>query len=440
MALPVGAMRNYRNLSRMALLACGLLLGLTQAHATLRIVGSLSNFDVWDDEPGDCDGFEIEVHGKTAADIWHTYNYSRFGAPTVTTVGTGPSAYALIKYHSDTVLMHQGDMTHFGVSINGAYDPNAIIRRWIKRVVVGSTVTHQVIPNDVPTHAPEMVTTNGGLTALRDTITNNEPDDGRTFWVLPYVSSTTFGVRLEDLMRDNPLVTGSTPVGDGPSGLDPVQIDPQDKWFLDDDQLEPEVTGILWYKVYRDIYNPIDNSHTPGALITVVMDGARVTASGGRTVTGQIQANDLSHSIADKVVVISFFQGANFVALGNAALDASGTYTMDTVIPPGTYTAVAHLGRPWLDRKATVTVSGTTITMPTLALKNGDVNGDGVVNLGDFSKLSQFYGRRNTTAGWATRDDSGVSPSMCDLTDDGRVNLSDFSALSTGYGARNDTP
>lgn len=336
--------------------------------------------------------------------------------------------------------MHAGEVTHFGVSINGAYDPNAIVRRWMKRVVVNNTVTHQVIPNDVPTHAPEMVTTDGGFTALRDTITNNEPDGGRTFWIMPYVSSTTFGVRLEDLMRDNPLVTGSTPVGDGPSGLDPVQIDPQDKWFLDDDQLEPEVTGILWYKVYRDIYNPIDNSHTPGALITVVMDGARVTASGGRTVTGQIQANDLSHSIAGKVVVVSFFQGANFVALGNAAIDATGTYTMDTVIPPGTYTAVAHLGRPWLDRKATVTVSGTTITMPTLALKNGDINGDGVVNLGDFSKLSQFYGRRSTTAGWATRDDSGVSPSMCDLTDDGNVNLSDFSALSTGYGARNDTP
>lgn len=157
-------------------------------------------------------------------------------------------------------------------------------------------------------------------------------------------------------------------------------------------------------------------------------------------VTGRLQLNDLSTGPAGYAATIKFYSGTTLVATSNATLDGTGAYTVTPVLPNGTYTVIASVGAPWLDRKTTVTVTGTNVTVPLIALRNGDVNGDGRVNLADFSKLSSYYGRTSAGAGWTTLDAQGVSPSMADLTKDGRVNLSDFSALSSGYGATNDTP
>ena len=46
--------------------------------------GDLNNFDVFNDTGQDCHGFEIELDGIHGADITYTYDWSHYGAPTIT--------------------------------------------------------------------------------------------------------------------------------------------------------------------------------------------------------------------------------------------------------------------------------------------------------------------------------------------------------------------
>lgn len=82
-------------------------------------------------------------------------------------------------------------------------------------------------------------------------------------------------------------------------------------------------------------------------------------------------------------------------------------------------TRMAH----WIRSFGTTGASGNAIV--NLSLTNGDVSGDGSINLVDFSQLSTAYGSQPHKANWNE---------MADLNGDGRVNLTDFSILSSNYG------
>lgn len=62
---------------------------LVDDHAMLRaglrlLIGGLGNFDVPNNEGGDCNEFEIELEGPHPEDVYHTYHNPNYGSPTIT--------------------------------------------------------------------------------------------------------------------------------------------------------------------------------------------------------------------------------------------------------------------------------------------------------------------------------------------------------------------
>lgn len=105
-------------------------------------------------------------------------------------------------------------------------------------------------------------------------------------------------------------------------------------------------------------------------------------------------------------------------------LDSSGNFQMATGLPAGTYdfaVKASHWLRVTLQNQ---TLSGGGTSGLIYSLKNGDVNGDNAVTLGDFAQLRAAYGTE--TSGPA------------DLNGDGFVTLGDFAALRANYGFQGD--
>ena len=279
-----------------AFLCFGLFMPSARAHAAgLRIVGALSNFDCREDDPDDAEGFEIEIEGIHKEDVTGTWTNSVFGAPTVTTGGTANAPTALIRYYSNTRVVHSGDVTHFGVTLSTFSNAGTVSRRWL---IKPTTVRPNPLPAPVslPSHSSEVVSTSG-VSAIRDSLHNDSPDGGDVFWIVPYINTIKRKVKLDELMTDNTVVSTSIALGDGPDGKTPVRMDPNDTWKNDDavgsDDIE---SGVLSYDVYADVIT-YDASgadiHTAGALIATVMDA---------TVTGTTAVVPASMTLSDSSV------------------------------------------------------------------------------------------------------------------------------------------
>lgn len=259
---------HYLRLLLLAALSVMLLSIQAQAQSDLRIYGSLSNFDCYNDSDNECEGFEIEIEDIHKEDVIHTYAGSAFGAPTVTDISTSTKDITLVRYHSTTATVQPGRYTHFGVTISGSKSPGAIRRRWLPK----GPVPPKPVP--LPRHQALLVNI-GGQEVVRNAIINDQPDGGITFWILPFANRVPRTVELEELMTDNPLVTDSIPLGGGPDGLDPERLDPGDVWYNDDAPgTEGTESDICSYEVYEDVvtYPGGVETHAPGRLLATIMD------------------------------------------------------------------------------------------------------------------------------------------------------------------------
>lgn len=238
---------------------------------SLNILGGLSNFDVWNDDLNDACGFEIELHGVDSSAVRYTYNWSAFGAPTVTSTTFGGQPGTLVRYYSDTTTVAPHSYTHFGVTLNHQFDQNSLVRKWLYRQSNNVIIRENVV---LPEWHSELVTLPDGSQAVRDGVFNPAPDvDGSPiFFVDIYNHSAEREVGLDELMQDDPTFTGATFWGR-------EQLDPQNFWY--DDDIVPEGSGlrtdIFSYKVYASM----DVNGTPEAdesrLLAVIMNGT-VTA------------------------------------------------------------------------------------------------------------------------------------------------------------------
>lgn len=248
-----------------------LLVAIASQAPALNIRGALSNFDVWNDDSRDSCGFEIEIHGGSSSDVFHTYNYSAFGAPTVTDTSFNGQAGVLIRYYSETARVNQGMYTHFGVSLNRLFDQGSIIRNWL----YPGASQNQVIkkPTVLPEWHSELVTLSDGSQAIRDGVFNPAPDldTSPIFFVDIYNNARDREITLEELMQDDPTFTGAEYWGR-------EQLDPQNFWYDDDLASESgEHSDIFSYKVYgsQEVNGQIEADTS--RLLAVIMNGT-VTA------------------------------------------------------------------------------------------------------------------------------------------------------------------
>lgn len=86
-------------------------------------------------------------------------------------------------------------------------------------------------------------------------------------------------------------------------------------------------------------------------------------------------------------------------------------------------------GGTWLAKRLPIPSSGGDVDLGTVALANGDVNGDNTVNIADFLALRTAFGSTEGTENW--------NPNA-DLNRDGSVNIVDFLVLRKGFGQSGD--
>lgn len=333
-------MKHLRNFA-IGLLFAALLLGTAVRSAraqSLFIVGALSNFDCYNTTPTDCEGFEIEIEGIHKEQVLHTWAYSIFGAPTVTDGGTAAAPSAIVRYHSNTVVLHSGGVTHFGVTLSYYTVAGTVLRRWIPAVTL-NVPNPAPIPYVLPTHQAQLTTINS-VDNVHDAITNDTPDGVTILWVLPFSNKISGRhVSLEELMPNNPVVTNAVPAGSGPNHDLPIMLTPGMTYTNDElPTKEDTASGILWFNVYADVVTGQrgKTAHQPGALIGRVMD-ATITVISGAT-PGSIALSDAfvygTQDVIGKVTLAGgALAGGTTVTLSadnpNVSLPASVTVTVN---------------------------------------------------------------------------------------------------------------
>lgn len=203
------------------------------------VYGPLDNFDVVNDTGHDECGFEIEIEGVHAADIYRTFDapYIRYGTPSLIDTPTGvivhyqgtwdsasqtwlqktpPAAPGYVPADDSCWTLGLGaaydasGCEHFGVS--QTTQPTATRYRWLDCHPDGSVSPGPEIglPTPVWTVTPPVVA--GDPPVVRAEIAIPNPDGGlygEPYWVKVYKTEAEDPIELEQLLLDDPLVAGA---------------------------------------------------------------------------------------------------------------------------------------------------------------------------------------------------------------------------------------
>jgi hypothetical protein len=207
----------------------------------------------------------------------------------------------------------------------------------------------------------------------------------------------------------------------------------------------------LFHHSSMDAFSEVRFTHTrgdPGNWINVRPGSVSGTISGVTISRMEMDVRTIQHVghvPADRaavrgVVSREFYDGAapggatirwwlyqpgtvNVADSGSLDVGPDGAYEILTSAPAGTYDFAVR-GATWLRAARTSVVLGPVFTRHDFSLRNGDVNGDNLVDAQDFLVLAAAY-------------DSALNGSAyvpgADLDKDGHVNLADFLTLAANY-------
>lgn len=203
------------------------------------VYGPLDNFDVVNDTGGDTCGFEIELEGVQASDIYRTFEAPniRYGPPDVTNTATGvriryqgtwdaasrtflqktpPAAPGYVPADDSCWTLGLGaayenaGCEHFGVS--QTTQPTATHYRWLRCNADGTLTPLPEIPLVAPVWSvtPPARPADPPIVRAEFQIPNPEGDAyGPAFWVKIYKTEAEDPIELDQLLLDDPLVAGA---------------------------------------------------------------------------------------------------------------------------------------------------------------------------------------------------------------------------------------
>lgn len=151
----------------------------------------------------------------------------------------------------------------------------------------------------------------------------------------------------------------------------------------------------------------------------------------GQLLSGHVALSQYTGDVTQPALMVEILDSGNNVVQSTPLhLDASGNFQMNSFVVPGTYN-VRIKGTNRFLRKlitgVTFTVAGASGLSATL--RNGDVDGNNSVGLGDFSQLKLAFGSVPGDANWNAN---------ADLDGNGSVGLGDFAILKANFGAIGD--
>ena len=204
--------------------------------ASASVYGPLDNFDVVNDTGHDTCGFEIEIEGVHASEIYRTFDapYIRYATPALVDTPTGvivryrggwdpatqtwlqktpPAAPGYVPAYDSCWTLGLGaaydasGCEHFGVS--QSTQPTATRYRWLECSADGSVVPGPEVglPKPVWTVTPPALPADPPIVRAEIAIPNPEGGDyGEPYWVKIYKSEDPDPIELEQLLLDDPLV------------------------------------------------------------------------------------------------------------------------------------------------------------------------------------------------------------------------------------------
>lgn len=221
-----------------------LLLTASGAGASPTTIGTIDNFDVYNNTGQTGRGFEIELEGISSSDVYYTFGgpYSRYGDPKVVPTGTGvvvryASPYSGGAFSTGTALPPPGSGSasghdcysggpigdyngsgceHFGVSLGKAATKTTY--RWLvadpatpgNLVPDGGTVS---LPAPVVTITPPAAPADPPVVQAivqappaPDTPPGGEPQWGDAIWVKVFKIETSDEIELDDLLLGAPVI------------------------------------------------------------------------------------------------------------------------------------------------------------------------------------------------------------------------------------------
>lgn len=155
----------------------------------------------------------------------------------------------------------------------------------------------------------------------------------------------------------------------------------------------------------------------------------------GQTLSGQVGLQDyLGAAEGWRVAFELRDSGGAVVDSWMQKLGADGAFVRSTAkyLAPGTYSLRAKGGH-WLAQSVQVQVSSTGSSGLSLALPNGDIDGDNAVTVFDYNVLSEYFDKGDSDADWTTVGPNGWAPVDADLDGDGTVTVFDYNVLSTNF-------
>jgi hypothetical protein len=129
----------------------------------------------------------------------------------------------------------------------------------------------------------------------------------------------------------------------------------------------------------------------------------------------------------------------NIVDTQTLTLDASGNASFQTLYSGDGMFQLYIKASHWLTKAVPLNLGPATATV-TATLTNGDVDGDNLVSILDYLKVSAYYELDSSASNWNTPDSDGVKPSSADLDGDGVVSILDYIIVSTNYELAGDDP
>lgn len=198
------------------------------AHASTPVIlGTLSNFDVYNHTGGDMEGFEVDLEDFHKSDLSGTWCYGAFGCGVgYDTTSNGRSVLDVVHDGGANRVVRDGGYTHFGVHLKNS--PTGAIRYdWLDRRADGYLYhvdgsgraaaglapltppppsppppTPPVVPRPPVVLTPHWTFNN--VTGMWDISIQNTL--GRDIWVQLGGAVSTTAVSLDQLMTDNPLI------------------------------------------------------------------------------------------------------------------------------------------------------------------------------------------------------------------------------------------
>lgn len=158
----------------------------------------------------------------------------------------------------------------------------------------------------------------------------------------------------------------------------------------------------------------------------------RVTANG----TVQRQGVPASPNTGAGTLACSTVTVSGTAAFGPINTNTSGAFSV-AGLGTGTYTfRAAYPGYLPADKTGVTIVAGgpTTLTLATVALRGGDVNGDNAINILDIGSIISKFGRTAVAVKSASANCS-VTDETADINDDGVVNISDLAIAAGNWGS-----